>query len=294
MRPLENSLGSGSPLCLEPFHNRCYRPRCTSKQKAPSGNCPNRAARATEPNARANAAHFSRKGAGTAPILRPRGSLTSEEKMLTAMPPVNPVTTASNVFPAARSGGAAVHPCEPERRGRPADRRFARSRPHISFRCLRVWPSHGIDSMRNRYYSIPTTRPISITTYLDTEVGPVAGSEGNLRSGLLRDTTCNGVGLTTILRRCGPFRQGFCRLSRSTDRRTNPSIGSSTKGTGTRSWNAACARASNYRRAEASRWSFKSLAYLFSTRSDSCAPRDISKRGWDRERTSLGPYRTSS
>ena len=40
-----------------------------------------------------NARHFSRKSAGTAPIFKPRKSLTWLEKMMTAMPLVNPMTT---------------------------------------------------------------------------------------------------------------------------------------------------------------------------------------------------------
>ena len=47
----------------------------------------------SEPIALTRAAHFSRNGAGTEPIFRPSKSLISEEKMMTAIPLVNPVTT---------------------------------------------------------------------------------------------------------------------------------------------------------------------------------------------------------
>ncbi len=40
-----------------------------------------------------NALHFSRKGPGTASICSPKRSPTCEEKMMTAMPLVKPVTT---------------------------------------------------------------------------------------------------------------------------------------------------------------------------------------------------------
>ena len=46
-----------------------------------------------EPRCAAYASHFARKCAGTAPIRRPSRSLTCDEKMMTAIPLVKPVTT---------------------------------------------------------------------------------------------------------------------------------------------------------------------------------------------------------
>jgi hypothetical protein len=47
----------------------------------------------TDPTCSANARHFSTNSAGTVPMRRPRKSFTWLERMMTAMPLVNPTTT---------------------------------------------------------------------------------------------------------------------------------------------------------------------------------------------------------